>query len=110
MPRLFGLSNYSNRSREGNETCCQQSPKSGIFGGEKGGGSEKARINMALCTDHNIYFHAEINEICYKCEEKRKKCKHSNKGPDQLFHSRKYLGLAGEWDVCYDCGELIKYE
>lgn len=63
---------------------------------------------MALCTTHDIMFHAEINENCYKCEEIQKNCKHLNKGPDKLFNSRKFLGMPGEWDTCYDCNTLVK--
>jgi hypothetical protein len=64
---------------------------------------------MAFCTNHSIYFYEEINESCYKCEEVKNKCEHKNKGPDELFNSRKYLGMQGEWDVCYDCGKMILY-
>ena len=61
-----------------------------------------------LCIIHNIYFNPEINEDCYQCEAKKKECKHINKGEHKLFGTKRYLGLAGEWDICYDCGTLIK--
>ena len=63
-----------------------------------------------LCITHNQYFHAEINESCPDCLEEQKRCKHTDKGPDKLFNSRKYLGLPGEWDTCYDCDLLIPYK
>ena len=62
------------------------------------------------CTTHDEYFHAEINEKCPGCLKKQMECKHLDKGPDKLFGSRKYFGLTGEWDVCYDCDQLIKVE
>lgn len=64
---------------------------------------------MSYCPDHQVYFHGEINENCYKCEQEQKKCLHNDKGPNKLFDSRKYLGLKGEWDECYSCGKMIKY-
>lgn len=63
-----------------------------------------------FCSTHNQYFHPEINESCPDCLAEQDKCRHSDRGPDKLFNSRKYLGLNGEWDVCYDCGKLILYK
>lgn len=62
------------------------------------------------CTIHDEFFDIEINEECSGCWQKKMKCKHLNKGPDRLFGSRKYYGLTGEWDVCYNCDQLIKVE
>lgn len=63
-----------------------------------------------FCTTHKQFFHAEINEKCPGCVSEQEKCKHLDKGPDKLFNSRKYFGLSGEWDTCYDCGLLIPFK
>jgi hypothetical protein len=61
-----------------------------------------------ICITHNVWFHPEI-ESCPECIKEQESCPHRNKGPSPLFNTRRYLGMVGEHDECYDCGKLIPY-